>query len=748
MERNLKEIISQMTLEEKAELCSGKDFWNTKSMDALGIPSIMMTDGPHGLRKQEGSADHLGLNKSVPATCFPSGSGLASSWNRELVHKMGIAIGQEAVAADVSVVLGPGVNIKRSPLCGRNFEYYSEDPYLSGTLAASYIQGVQSQGVGTSIKHFAVNNQEYKRMSVDAVVDERTLREIYLASFEYAVKEGKPWTVMAAYNKVNGDFCSENSRLLTDILREEWGFEGVVVSDWGAVNERHHGLAAGLDLEMPSSNGIGCKKIIEAVHSGELSEEVLDQSVERILSLVFKAVNSPQEQKVVDMDSQHQLAREIARECMVLLKNENGILPLKTEDSIAVIGAFAQKPRYQGGGSSHIMPTNLDNIYEEILKTASAKANISYAAGYSLDKDGVDKELIQEAVEAARKVKVAVIFAGLPERYESEGFDRKHLQLPESHIAMIEAVTEVQENVVVVLSNGGPLEMPWLDKVKAVLEAYLGGQALGGAIVDILFGNVSPSGKLAETFPEKLIHNPSYLNFPGDGETAEYREGIFTGYRHYDTRDVKPLFPFGFGLSYTQFEYSDLEVSHKQIKDTSILTVTAKIKNTGKMAGKEVVQLYVRDVESTVPRPLQELKGYMKVSLQPGEETAVHFDLDKRAFAYYDVKLKDWHVETGKFDILVGKSSRVIELVETVEVESSVIQIKTITRHSTFGELLQHPVGAEIMGTLGQYDGNEAGLGEGMQEMILGTTLHNAALMSNGQFTEETLQNILTAVNS
>ncbi|MEN1990515.1 glycoside hydrolase family 3 C-terminal domain-containing protein [Paenibacillus hubeiensis] len=747
MDHNLKEIISQMTLEEKAELCSGKDFWNTKSMDRLGVPSIMMTDGPHGLRKQEGSADHLGLNKSVPATCFPSGSGLASSWNRELAYTVGKAIGQEAATADISIVLGPGVNIKRSPLCGRNFEYYSEDPYLSGTLAASYIQGVQSKGVGTSIKHFAVNNQEYKRMSVDAVVDERTLREIYLASFEYAVKEGEPWTVMAAYNKVNGDFCSENSRLLTEILREEWGFTGVVVSDWGAVNERDHGLAAGLDLEMPSSNGIGCKKIIEAVHSGELSEEVLDQSVERILSLVFKALNSPRELKAVDKDSQHQMAREIARECMVLLKNEDGILPLKTEDSIAVIGAFAQKPRYQGGGSSHIMPTNLDNIYEEILKSASAGANISYAAGYSLDKDGVDEELIQEAVEAARKAKVAVVFAGLPERYESEGFDRKHLQLPESQTALIEAVAEVQDNMVVVLSNGGPLEMPWLDKVKAVLEAYLGGQALGGAIVDILFGNVSPSGKLAETFPKKLIHNPSYLNFPGDGETAEYREGIFMGYRHYDTRDVVPLFPFGFGLSYTQFEYSDLQVSHKQIKDTDTVTVTAKIKNTGKMAGKEAVQLYVRDVESTVPRPLQELKGYKKVSLEPGEETAVHFELDKRAFAYYDVKLKDWHVETGKFDILVGKSSREIELVETVEVESSIVLTKRITRHSTFGELLQHPIGAEIMGAMGQYDGNETGLGEGMQEMILGTTLHNAALMSNGQFTEETLQNILAAVN-
>ncbi|WP_127537088.1 glycoside hydrolase family 3 C-terminal domain-containing protein [Paenibacillus illinoisensis] len=747
MNPNLKEMIKQMTLEEKAELCSGRDFTNTNTIDRLGVPSIMMSDGPHGLRKQDGTADHLGINKSLPATCFPSGSGVASSWNRELAHTMGTALGQEAQAADISIILGPAVNIKRSPLCGRNFEYFSEDPYLSGTLAASYISGVQSQGVGTSIKHFAVNNQEYKRMSVDAVVDERTLREIYLASFEHAVKEAEPWTVMAAYNKVNGEFCSENSRLLTEILRDEWGFSGVVVSDWGAVNERDQGLAAGLELEMPSSHGAGSKKIIEAVQSGKLSEEVLDQSVERLLSLVFKAVDSQRKSVSVDVEAQHQLARKMASECMVLLKNEESILPLNTKDSIAVIGAFAQHPRYQGGGSSHVIPTKLDNIYEEILKTATDSANISYAAGYTLDEDVVNEELIQEAVAAAKNAQVAVIFAGLPERYESEGFDRKHLQLPESHRTLIEAVAEVQENIVVVLSNGGPIEMPWLDKVKGVLEAYLGGQALGGAIADILFGSVNPSGKLAETFPKKLIHNPSYLNFPGDGETVEYREGVFTGYRHYDTRDVEPLFPFGFGLSYTQFDYSDLQVSHKQIKDTDSVAVSVTIKNTGETEGKEAVQLYVRDVESTVPRPLQELKGYAKVSLQPGEETTVHFELGKRAFAYYDVKLKDWHVETGKFDIMVGKSSREIELTETIEVESSVIVTKPITRHSTFGELLQHPVGAEIMAAMGQYDGNGAGLGEGMQELIMGTTLHNAALMSNGLFTEETLQSILSAVN-
>lgn len=748
MERNIQEIISQMTLEEKAAICSGQDFWNTIPIERLGIPSIMMTDGPHGLRKQEGEVDHLGVNQSIPATCYPTGSGFASSWNTGLAEKMGSMIGLEASAADVSIVLGPGVNIKRSPLCGRNFEYLSEDPYLSGTLAASYIQGVQSQGVGTSIKHFAVNNQEFKRMSVDAQVDERTLREIYLASFEYAINQGQPWTVMAAYNKVNGEYCSENTRLLTDILREEWGFDGAVISDWGAVNERDLGVAAGMDLEMPSSNGVGSKKIIEAVQSGRLSEAALDQTVDRILTLVFKAVESRKEKGTVDPEVQHLKAREIAGECMVLLKNEEDILPIGTKDSVAVIGAFARKPRYQGGGSSHILPTKLDTVYEEMVKIAGADACIRYAAGYPLDTDRIDEELIQEAVEAARLSKVAVIVAGLPERYESEGFDRKHLQLPDNHRRLIEAVAAEQSNVVVVLSNGGPLEMPWLDNVKAVLEAYLGGQASGGAVADLLYGLVNPSGKLAETFPKKLIHNPSYLNFPGDGETAEYREGIFVGYRHYDTRDVEPLFPFGFGLSYTQYEYTGLQLSHKTIQDTDRLTVTANIRNIGHMAGKEVVQLYVRDIESTLPRPSKELKGYAKVSLQPGEETTVQFELDKRSFAYYDAKHQDWIVETGEFEILIGSSSRNIDLRDTVAVESSTVLLQTITRHSTFADLLQHPLGASIMEAIGQHEATDNSLGEGMDELILNTSLHNASMMSNGLFTEETLQSILAAVNN
>lgn len=749
MSRNIKELMKEMTLEEKAGLCSGFDFWNTKAIERLGIPSIMMTDGPHGLRKQVGDTDHLGINNSVPSTCFPSAAGLACSWDKDLVNKVGGAIGEECQAENVAIVLGPGANIKRSPLCGRNFEYFSEDPYLSSKLSAHFIKGVQSQGVGTSLKHFAVNNQEYKRMSIDAVVDERTLREIYLASFEEAVKKGQPWTVMAAYNKVNGDFCSENKKLLTEVLKEEWGFDGLVVTDWGGINERDLGLAAGLDLEMPSSGGIGDNKIIEAVKAGKLSEDVLDRAVERILNVVFKAVENKQENAVYSQEEHHALAREAARESMVLLKNEDNILPIREVESIAVIGAFAKNPRYQGGGSSHINPTRIDSIYEELVKVAGDKTPLSYGEGYALKSDEVNGILIEEAVKAAKKAQVAVIFAGLPERYESEGFDRKHLNIPDNHRVLIEAVAEVQNNLIVVLSNGAPIEMPWLDKVKGVLEGYLGGQALGGAIADLLFGIASPSGKLAETFPKKLIHNPSYLNFPGDGETVEYREGIFVGYRHYDTRDVEPLFPFGYGLSYTSFEYSDLQVDKKQIKDDETITVTVKIKNTGSMAGKEVVQLYVRDVESTMPRPEKELKGFEKVSLQPGEEKTMTFELDHRAFAYYNVKLKDWHVETGTFEILVGKSSRNILLKDTVDIESTVTIKKILTRNSTFGDLMEHPIGVEIMKAMGQaqFD-SESSLGAGMQEMIMGTTLHNAAVMSNGQFTEEMLQGILQAVNN
>ncbi|MEH7493839.1 glycoside hydrolase family 3 C-terminal domain-containing protein, partial [Neobacillus niacini] len=578
----------------------------------------------------------------------------------------------------------------RSPLCGRNFEYFSEDPYLSSEIAANHINGVQSQGVGTSLKHFAANNQEHRRMSTDAVVDERTLREIYLASFEGALMQAQPWTVMSAYNKVNGEYASENSYLLNDILRDEWGFEGIVVSDWGAVNEREKALKNGLELEMPGNGGIADQKIVNAVKNGQLSQEKLDNAVERLLTLIFKAVDNKMENAVYDKEAHHQLAREVARETMVLLKNEDRILPLKKESSVAVIGAFAKTPRFQGGGSSHINPTKLENILEEI-KNVSGNQDIMFAQGYNLESDTVDEDLISEAKKVAAAVGTAVLFVGLPDRYESEGYDREHLRMPENHVHLIEAISEVNQNIVVVLSNGAPIEMPWMNKVKGLLECYLGGQALGGAIADILFGEANPCGKLAETFPKKLSDNPSFLNFPGEGDKVEYKEGIFVGYRYYDKKEIEPLFPFGYGLSYTSFEYSNLILNETKPKDTEIVTVSLRVKNTGSLAGKEIVQLYVKDIDSTVIRPEKELKGFEKIELQPGEEKMVTFQLDKRSFAYYNVDLKDWHVEMGEFEILIGKSSREIVLKDRIQVQSTVPYYKTVHRNTTFGDLFSNP---------------------------------------------------------
>ncbi|WP_037289711.1 beta-glucosidase family protein [Saccharibacillus sacchari] len=685
---NIKELIAQMTLEEKAGLCSGQDFWHTKGIERLGIPSVMVTDGPHGLRKQAEGADHLGLNDSVPATCFPSAAGIASSWDRDLIRQMGTALGEECQAENVAVLLGPGANIKRSPLCGRNFEYFSEDPYLSSEIAASHIQGVQSQGVGTSLKHFAVNNQEHRRMSVDAIVDERTLREIYLASFEGAVKKGQPWTVMCSYNRVNGTYASEHPYLLNDILKEEWGLEGFVVSDWGAVNERAEGLAAGLELEMPSSGGIGDGKIAEAVKNGTLSEEKLNAAVERILRVVFRSVAEKVENATYDKDEHHALARRVARESMVLLKNDDRVLPLKRSGKIAVIGELAKRPRYQGGGSSHIKPTKLEVAYDEFVQEAG-DAEVSYASGYSLKGDTVDEAKIAEAVKLAANSDVVVLYAGLPDAYESEGYDRTHLRLPDNQLKLIEELSKAQPNLVVVLSNGSPVEMPWLGGVKGLLEAYLGGQALGGAIADILFGNVSPSGKLAETFPVRIEDTPAYLSFPGVGDRVEYREGIYVGYRYYDKKAIQPLFPFGFGLSYTTFAYSELKLSASQTSADAGLEVSVQVKNTGSVAAKEIVQLYVRDVESTVDRPQQELKGFEKVELEPGESKTVSLTLDRRAFAYYDVQTGGWRVESGMFEVGVGSSSRDIALTAEVQIEGDQPVLEPVHRNSLIGDLMQ-----------------------------------------------------------
>ena len=688
---DIKALISQLTLEEKAGLCSGADFWHTKAVERLGIPASMVSDGPHGLRKQDDKVDHLGVNDSIKAVCFPAASATAASFDKAMLTRMGEAIGDSCQHEGLSVVLGPAVNIKRSPLCGRNFEYFSEDPYLAGKLSAAFIHGVQSRNVGTSIKHFAANSQEHRRMSSSSEVDERTLREIYLPAFETAVKEEQPWTVMCSYNRLNGVFASENPWLLTDVLRKEWGFEGYVVSDWGAVSDRVAGLAAGLDLEMPSSGGINDKKIVEAVRSGKLDEAVVDQAVERILNIIFRFTENAKPDTPWDKEAQHQLAAEIAADCMVLLKNDDKILPLRKEDTVAFIGEFADKPRFQGGGSSHINCFRTTSALE-----AAAGLPVLYAQGYSATKDAATEEQIAEAVAAAKKAKIAIVFAGLPDVYESEGYDRTHMRMPECQNRVIEAVASANPNTVVVLHNGSPVEMPWIGKVKAVLETYLGGQAVGLATIRVLYGETNPSGRLPETFPLQLEDNPSFLSYGGEGDIAEYREGIFVGYRYYDFKKAAVLFPFGYGLSYTDFEFSNLRLSANTITDQDLLTATVTVKNTGDRAGKAVIQLYVGDKESSVFRPVRELKGFEKISLQPGEAKDVSFTLDKRAFAYWNTELHDWTVEPGDFTIEIGRSSRDIALDASVPVNSAVKINRHYDMNSIFMDILADPHAAAV----------------------------------------------------
>ncbi|PRO67138.1 glycoside hydrolase family 3 C-terminal domain-containing protein [Alkalicoccus urumqiensis] len=683
-------LVKQMTLEEKAGLCSGASFWETKAVERLDIPSVILTDGPHGLRKQQNEGDNLGLLDSVPATCFPSAAGLAATWNRDLLRDVGAAIGREAAKENVAVVLGPGTNMKRSPLCGRNFEYFSEDPYLSSEMSIAHITGVQEQGVGTSLKHFAVNNQEHRRMTTDAVVDERTLREIYLASFEETVKQAQPWTVMSAYNKVNGTYASESSRLLTDILKKEWGFKGIVVSDWGAVNERVQALQAGLELEMPSSQGEGDKKIISAVQSGALSETVLDEACVRLLDLIFRSQQT--EAQDVDFDSHHQLARQAAAESMVLLKNENDVLPLDPSGPAAVIGRLAAYPRYQGGGSSHINPVKLDDPLEELRKY---NPDIAYAPGYELESDRMNDTLLEEACAAAEKAGKAVVFAGLPDRFESEGYDRSHLRLPDNQVKLLERLKELQVPVIVVLSNGAPVEMPWLSGVDAVVEGYLGGQAFGGAAADVLYGRANPSGRLAETFPERLEHNPSYGFFPGEGDQVEYREGIFIGYRYYNTKKIKPLFPFGYGLSYTTFSYDSMNV--EQVDGDVYVDVT--VTNTGDRTGAEVVQIYLSHPESSVVRPEKELKGFEKITLEAGETGTVRIALPEKAFAYYEPEKPGWHVEGGSVLIHAARSVSDIEQTEKVKLSKDVFtKAPAVHRNATIGDLMKDPALKEVLG--------------------------------------------------
>ncbi len=754
---DIKKVISEMTLEEKASLCSGADFWHTKAVERVGIPAVMVSDGPHGLRKQARQGDHLGVNDSIEAVCFPTACASAASFDRELIRQIGQGVGDACQREEVSVVLGPAVNIKRSPLCGRNFEYFSEDPYLAAEMAVGLIEGVQSRGIGTSVKHFAANNQEHRRMSSNSVVDERTMREIYLPAFEAAVRRARAWTVMCSYNRINGVYASENHEYLTDILRGEWGFDGYVVSDWGAVSDRVAGIAAGLDLEMPSSGGVNDRRIVEAVRAGRLDEKLVDLAVERILTVNERYLQNKKPDTGWDMEAQHSLARRLAAECMVLLKNEDGALPLREGRSLAVIGKFAAEPRYQGGGSSHINSFKVTGLMDAL----EGVERVTYAQGYDTERDEIQDRLIDEAIAAARGADVAVIVAGLPDSFESEGYDRAHMRMPDCQNALIERVAEANPNTVVVLYNGSPVEMPWLGKVKAVIEAYLGGQAVGGATKDVLFGNVNPCGRLPESFPLKLEHNPSYLTYGGEEDMAVYNEGVFVGYRYYDKKQMEVLFPFGFGLSYTSFEYRNLRVSAESISDTDTLTVSVDVENTGALPGKEVVQLYVGDRESTVFRPVRELKGFEKVSLAPGEIKTVTFTLDKRAFAYWNAGLHDWHVETGAFIIEIGRSSRDIALSCAVTVQSTVKLPEHFTLDSIFMDLMKSEKARDMLKPL--LDAMMENLGAGGEtrtdtaENAISADMLNAMLQYSplramlsfaaGQVSYEELESMVEALN-
>src|SRR5512139_3662452 len=693
MNTDIQSIIARMTLEEKAALCTGASAWSTTPVERLGVPETIVADGPHGIRRVPDI--RAMTHQSLPATCFPTASCSASTWDVELMGELGAALAEEAIALHVDVVLGPGVNMKRSPLGGRNFEYFSEDPYLAGELAVHFINGVQSKGVGTSLKHYAANNQEFQRFSISAEVDERTLREIYLPAFEKAVKQAKPWTVMCSYNKLNGEYASQHEYLLTKILKNEWGFEGLVVSDWGAVRNRVAALKAGLDWEMPGPQDRRVKAVVEAVRSGELDETVLDESVRRILRIVFMAKETPKN-GTFDVDAHHALAHRVASEGMVLLKN-NGILPLKDDQHIAVIGRAAENAHFQGGGSSHINPTKVAIPFKE-LQAQAGQAELTYAEGYPKD-NSFRQDLIDQAVTIARSADVAILYIALPTFKESEGYDRRDLDLTDQQIALIQAVAKVQPNTIVVLNNGAPVAMSaWIDDVAAVLESWMMGQAGGAAIADVLFGRVNPSGKLAETFPLKLADTPAHINWPGGAGEVHYGEGLFIGYRYYDAKEMPVLFPFGYGLSYTTFDYCNPRMSARNFKDVDGLTVTVDVTNTGKLAGKEIVQVYVHDRKSGLVRPPKELKGFTKVELQPGETRTVSIDLDFRAFAYYHPEYKRWITEDGDFDILIGASSADIRCALTVALESTLHLPCILDKESTIREWMADPRGNAVLG--------------------------------------------------
>ena len=752
---NVPELVSKMTLQEKASLLSGGDFWHTQAIDRLGIKGYMMCDGPNGLRKQEGDPDHLGKKESIKTVCYPSANTLASSFDVDMEKKLGERLGEECIREHISMLLGPGLNMKRSPVCGRNFEYFSEDPYLAGKLAAAFVSGVQSKGVAACPKHFATNNQEYRRMSGNSIVDERTLHEIYLQAFEILVKEAHPKSIMCAYNQLNGTYLSENKYMLTDVLRDKWGFDGFVVTDWGAGKGPAKGVQAGLDLVMPGGHEDHEKAIIAAVEAGELDEALVDKAVTRILNVFFWNEESvPADPKPSDEATRaadYALAKELAENSAVLLKN-NKVLPLKDDKKVLFVGEFATMPRYQGSGSSHI-----NSICVSSALDAAKDKGVSFVRGYDTADAKNDYVLREEAMKAAENADVIVVFAGLPASYESEGFDRDDINLPQDQNKLIADLSNLGKKVVVVLHNGGAVAMPWIDSVDAVLDMMLAGDAVGEATVRLLWGEVNPSGKLAETYPIKLSDNPSFLNFPGDHGNPVYAEGIYIGYRYYEKKRMSVLFPFGHGLTYTEFEYSNMKIDKDSITDNDTVNVSVDVWNVGRYAGKEVVQLYVSENGPKVSRPHKELKGFKKIELKPGESQTVTFALDKRSFAYYNDKLHDFYVESGDYSVMIGASSNDIRHTVNVHVEGTVELPHNFTTFTPIEDILESRKGKEVLGpmidkVLAENDkegGNDESLGEAGKKMFekMIKEMPVLSLASFGMMSVDDVQKLLDEIN-
>lgn len=778
-----KSLVAQMTLEEKAHLCSGMDFWHMNGVERLGLKPVMVTDGPHGLRKQGETADHLGINQSVPATCFPPACASACSFDPELLEQAGEAMGEECRQERVAVLLGPGANIKRHPLCGRNFEYFSEDPLLSGRIAAGLIRGVQSRNVGTSLKHYLANNQEKARLVSNSVIDERALREIYLAGFEIAVKEAQPWTLMCSYNQINGTYASDNKRMMSDIPRGEWGYGGAIMTDWGAMNDRVQAIRAGLDLEMPGPCAENEKQIRDAVAQGQISEAELDACAERLTALLLLAgENTPQP---YDAAAHDELARRVARESAVLLKLGKA-LPAAKDAKAAVIGAFAKTPRYQGAGSSKINPHHVTSLCDAL--DARGLPYI-WAAGYEPEQSEPDEALIHAAVEAAGQADVIFACVGLPDSYESEGFDRTHMEIPASQNALMDALIATGKPVVAIISTGSVVRLPWREKVDSILLLYLAGQNGGSAAADLLYGDANPCGKLAETWPLALEDVPCGGNF-GHGGNIEYRESIFVGYRYYDKAGKTVAYPFGHGLSYTTFAYSDLSVLPLQGGEAGA-SVRCRVTNTGSREGAEVVQLYIAPPKSAAFKPVRELRAFEKVVLKPGESRELIFSLCSRAFAYYNPGIADWFVESGEYRVEIGASSRDIRLAQPVQIESrqegqapdhredapgyytpdgpaqitraqfeAVLgrevepwrPVRPFTRNSTLGELQTSELGQRMIGQVKQGMAAMAG-GNDEVSAMLDAMLHDMPLrqlsmMAGPAFAGENLEHLLAQLNA